>query len=384
MDLDLTAEQRLLGETVRGLCERHASLEEVRRLEDDPQGLAEELWRRLGTLGLIGLGLPESQGGGGQGLLEVVLLHEELGRALAPTPHVESAVLGGGLLREGGSAAQKTAWLPRIASGESIFVAAWLEPEGGFEPMDVRLEARPSGSGVRLFGTKSHVAFAKRADRLIVLARTGPDTVDLFLVDPNAAGVSLAQRRTMASDSRFEVRFDGVEVSEADRIGGAGSGAETWNAVAEEVAVVLAAVAIGGADRALERTVAYAKEREQFGKPLGAFQSLAHYMADARTEIDGGITLVREAAWARDSGRSIRRLAPMAKLFASRTFVNTTKVAQQIHGGMGFSVEYDIQLYFRRAKQLQTLWWDSRFCEDRIAADVLDGEGPPDLRSAPA
>ena len=188
----------------------------------------------------------------------------------------------------------------------------------------------------------------------------------------------------MGSDARFEVRLEGVRVGGDDRIGEAGSGWATWDEVAHDGAIALAAQAMGGADRALEMTVAYAKERHQFGKPLGAFQSLAHYMADASTRIDGGRTLVHEAAWARDAGRSVRRLAPMAKLFADQTFRETTKVAQQIHGGMGFSVEYDIQLYFRRAKQLQIAWWDARTCEDRIAADVLDGDGAPDLRSAPS
>lgn len=384
MDLDLSAEQALLQETVRGLCDKHASVDEVRRLEDDEQGCAEELWKQLGALGLVGLRIPEKYAGGGQGLTEAVLLHEELGRALAPTPHFESAILSAGLIAAGGTEAQKTEWLPKIASGEAVLTTAWLEAGGSFDPRDVCVEARPTGEGgFVLSGEKRHVAFAKRADRLLVLARTGAEAVDLFVVDPNAPGVTLAQRRTMASDARFRVTFNSVALRDDDRIGGPGEGAELWTRAAREGAIVLGAYAMGGAERALERTVAYAKEREQFGKPLGAFQSLAHYMADAKTEIDGGRTLVREAAWAADEGRSVARLAPMAKLFAGRTFVETTKVAQQIHGGMGFSIEYDIQLYFRRAKQLQASWWDTRYCEELIASDVLDGDGPPDLRSAP-
>ena len=136
--------------------------------------------------------------------------------------------------------------------------------------------------------------------------------------------------------------------------------------------VMLAAQAIGGARYALDITVQYAKDREQFDKPLGAFQAIAHYLADAVTAVDGAETLVYEAAWARADGRSIDRLAPMAKLFACKTFRDVTAMAQQVFGGVGFTLEYDIQLYFRRAKQLQISWWDDRALEELIAATLLD------------
>ncbi len=136
--------------------------------------------------------------------------------------------------------------------------------------------------------------------------------------------------------------------------------------------ILLAAQAIGGAQHALEITVQYAKDREQFDKPLGAFQALAHYLADAKTAVDGGTLLVHEAAWARANGRPVGRLAPMAKLFACQTYRDVTAMAQQIFGGVGFTVEYDIQLYFRRAKQLQISWCDDRRLEELIASEVLD------------
>jgi len=136
--------------------------------------------------------------------------------------------------------------------------------------------------------------------------------------------------------------------------------------------VLQAAQAAGGARYALDITVQYAKDRQQFDKPLGAFQAIAHYLADAVTTVDGAETLVYEAAWARDTGKSIARLAPMAKLFACQTFRDVTAMAQQVFGGVGFTVEYDVQLYFRRAKQLQISWWNDRYLEELIAADVLD------------
>ena len=139
-----------------------------------------------------------------------------------------------------------------------------------------------------------------------------------------------------------------------------------------DAVVLLAAQAIGGAERALEMTVEYAKERTQFDKPLGAFQAISHYLADASTKVDGGRTLVYEAAWTRSRGGSITKLAPMAKLFACQTYRDVTAMGEQVFGGVGFTIEYDIQLFFRRAKQLQLSWWDTRHLEERVAQTVLD------------
>jgi alkylation response protein AidB-like acyl-CoA dehydrogenase len=268
----------------------------------------------------------------------------------------------------------KSEWLPRLVTGEAIVTPAWLEPEGGFGASGIQVRAVPDGDQLTISGTKRHVAFATSASRLLVLARTGDDThdVDLFLVDPTAEGVTLTQQFSVASDTQYRVDFDAVRVSDADRIGSAGSGWSTWDEVMHEAIILAGAQAVGGARHALDITVQYAKDRHQFDKPLGAFQALAHYLADAVTNLDGAEVLVHEAAWARADGMSVAKLAPMAKLYACRTFRDLTATAQQIFGGIGFTVEFDIQLYFRRAKQLQLSWWDSRYLEELVAAAVLD------------
>jgi len=373
MDLDFSEEQQMLRDTVRGVCAAHAPIAVVRAMEDDAIGYPRAFWRQLGELGVVGLTVPEAYGGGGQSALEAMIVYEELGRALAPSPHFVSAVLCAGALARAGTEAQKREWLPKIASGEVIVTPAWLEPQGGYGPAGVRLAAGGSGT-LTLTGTKRHVLFAKAATRLLVLARSGAALadVDLLLVDPSAPGVTLTQQRTMAADCQYAVTFRDVTVASGDRVGPARSGWATWNAVMHEGIILLAAQAMGGAERALEITVDYAKTREQFDKPLGAFQALAHYLADAATTVDGGRTLVHEAAWSLATGRSIARLAPMAKLFACQTYRDVTAMAQQVHGGIGFTVEYDIQLFFRRAKQLQLSFWDSRYLEELIAAEALD------------
>ena len=374
MDLDLTPEQEMLGEMVRGVCSSYASFETVRALEDDPVGFPTELWKQMAALDLIGLMVPAQYGGSQMSALEGAVVYMELGRALAPSPHFVSAVMGAGVLLAAGTEAQKQEWLPRIVSGDAILTTAALEPGSGFGALGVQTTARADGDDFLVDGVKWHVPFASSATAIVVLARTGEgdDDVDLFLVDPAAAGVSRQQQLTIASDTQYAVTLSGVRVPASARIGTAGSGWKTWNDTMLDGIVLLAAQAIGGARYALDITVQYAKDREQFDKPLGAFQAIAHYLADAVTAVDGAEMLVYEAAWARAAGRSIDRLAPMAKLFACTTFRDVTAMAQQIFGGVGFTLEYEIQLYFRRAKQLQISWWNDRYLEELIAAAVLD------------
>ncbi len=374
LDLDFDQEQELLRQTVRDVLARHCPLDVVRAMEDDPVGYPPPLWAQLGELDLIGLLLPEEYGGSSMSLIEGVALYEELGRALAPTPHFVSAVMSGGVLAVAGSEVQKERWLRSVASGAAVLTPAWLEPENGFSPRGVAVRAEADGDGFRLSGIKRHVAYASSADRLVVLARTGEtaEAVDLFLVDPAAPGVTLRQQFAIASDTQYEVTLADVAASEEDRIGPAGSGWSTWQEVLEPALVLLGAQAVGGARYALEITTQYAKDRHQFDKPLGAFQALAHYLADAVTNLDGAEQLVHEAAWAGSTGRSLGSLAPMAKLFACSTFRDFTATAQQIFGGIGFTLDFDIQLYFRRAKQQQLMWSNDRALEEAVASALLD------------
>ena len=415
LNLDFTPEQDMLREAVRGLCGRLSPLERVRELEDDPDGIARELWDQLGELGLCGLIVPESLGGSDMSLIDGVVVYEELGRALAPVPHFVSCVLSAAAIvaaggsggdpgsptspgrgsngpptspgsgsrgdPAGGSPSGAAAeLLAEIASGAAIVTPAWLEPGGGFAPKGVRLTTAEPGAdgGFKLDGVKLHVVFAAAAHHLLVLARTGPAPaeVDLFLVPAGADGLAMEQCFSIASDTQYVVGFDEVELPAESRLGAAGAGWGIWERAMAAGAVLAAAQAVGGAEHALEITAEYARNRHQFGKALAEFQAISHYLADARTNLDGARILVHQAAWAHSTGRDISRLAPMAKLFACRVFRDITAMAQQVFGGLGFTVDYDIQLYFRRAKQLQLSWWDTQTCEDKIANAVLGPVGP--------
>ncbi len=339
MDLEFTEEQELLRETVRGVCARHCGLDVVRRLEDDPVGYDEKFWAQLNELGLLDADLS---------MLDRSIVFQELGRAVAPSPAFASSVVSAGALARAG----------RPLAGDAIVVPAWLEPERGFGPNGITA----TFDGHTVTGVKRHVPFAAAATQLLVLTTGG-----LVLVDPKGAGVTLTQQMSISSDTQYRVELDGApgQLVTPDVW-------PVWHDTMLDAIVLAAAQAVGGARYALDITVQYAKDRVQFDKPLGAFQAIAHYLADAVTALDGAELLVWEAAWARDEGRSIAKLAPMAKLFACKSFRDITAMAQQVFGGVGFTVEYDIQLYFRRAKQLQLSWWDDRYLEELIAAEVLD------------
>lgn len=373
LELDFNEEQEMLREMVRGVCSSASDLQAVRDLEDDPTGFSRDFWAQLAELDLLGLLLPAEYGGSGMSMIEGVVVYEELGRSLAPTPHFVSCVLGAGALVEAGSDAQKSEWLPQMAKGDAILSIGWLEDSGGYRPAGIATVAEGAGDSVTLTGTKRHVFFAAAADRLVVLARSGED-VDLFLVDPSHDSVSMVQKNSIASDCQYDVTFAGTP---AERIGDAGTGWANWHRVMLQGAILAAAQANGGAEYAQEITVQYAKDRHQFDKPLGAFQALQHDLADAQTALDGAKLLTYEAAWSHATGRPIRRLAPMVKMFSGQTYRDITAMAQQIWGGVGFTNEYDIQLFFRRAKSLQINWWDTQVCEELVAAAVLDEEAVP-------
>ena len=377
MDLKFTDEQNMLRDMTRDLCSDYSDVALVRKMENDPIGIPTELWAQMQGTGLLGMRIPEAHGGMGLSLLDCAVIYEQLGRFLAPGPYFDSTVMSAGALVHSGDASWQAKLLPTIATGDSIVIPAWLEPDNGFGALGVQLRAQRDGDDYVLDGVKRHVFYARAAHMLLVLARTGDEneSISLFLVDANSAGLSYEQQRTMASDTQYKLSFDQVRVPQSALVGAENSGWKTWTTALQEGLVLLAAWAVGGADRALEITVQYSKDREQFDKPIGAFQALAHYMADASTVVEGAKVLVLEAAWAHSEGKSIDRLAPMAKLFGCKAFRDVTAMAQQVHGGIGFTLDYDIQLFYRRAKQLQMNWWDSRYLEELIAIEILDGSG---------
>lgn len=378
MDLDFTEEQEMLRDSLRGLCEAKSDSQAVRRAEIDPASAMQGLWRDLAASGFLGLGIAEEHGGSALGLIEASVAAHEFGRALAPVPHFESSIFGARLIAAAASVEQQARWLPAIADGSSVIVPAFYEAGGNDDIESVRLTPVRSGDKLVLSGRKCFVGYANFADRLLVVLRH-PERVHgyvLACIDARANGVSIAVEPNLASASLCTVDFDGVEIAAGDVMAPANGIAAIWGRAFLEGLVPLAAQAVGGAERTLELAIAYAKEREQFDRPIGSFQAIAHYLSDAATELEASRVLVWQAAWAHGDGSDFERLAITAKLFACRAFRRISALSIQVHGGLGFTTEADPQLYFRRAKHQQLLHGESGWLEAQLARRVIAGEIP--------
>lgn len=366
----------MLRDALRSLCETHATTAVVRAAEQDPCS-ADALAAALTGMGLPGLRIPADRGGLGLGLTELVVAFSELGRALAPGPHFESGIVSAALLTALAPDHETAATLlSRIADGSSTIITAWQEGDGRITPETMETRLHRDGDICRITGTKLFVPYGAAADQWLVLARH-PDHAEqavLAIVSPQADGIEATPLANLADEPLAQLQFHHVI---ADAVLGLDGGVDAaWSAMFDQALVGMAALAIGGAEKALEITVQYASEREQFGKPIGSFQAIAHYLADAAVQIAGARMLVYRAASAADEGTPFSHYAQMAKLKAGKVFRDVSATAIQVHGGLGFTTEADPQLYFRRAKHQQLMYGDPAFLERRIGNSVFAGTYP--------
>ena len=377
MDLSLSEEQCMLQDVTRKVCEELAPLSVLRELEGTEPGYSAAFWQQLGELGLTGLMVDEAHGGLGLGALETVVVNEEFGRLLTVSPHHSSSVMAASLIAAAGDSEQKKLWLPAIASGEKVLSVASSEPGAGFDRHSIATTVSLHDGVYRLSGTKHMVPFAASAHGLIVLARLeqDPQQVLALIVECDGAaqepGVSFTYLPNHAREPLYKTVFNNVAVPAANVLHGGQNIWPLWEQAMSVALIPLAAFAVGAARQVHAISVEYAKYREAFGRAIGGFQAIAHYLADVAVAIEGAGTLVYQAAWARDQGRPYQQLAAMAKLQACDTFCKAAAVAIQVHGGMGYTSEADPQLFFRRAKQLQLMNWDTSFLERRIADGVF-------------
>ncbi len=373
MNLDFSEEQIMLRESAARLCDNYHNSHSLRQLEKDDIGYSQHFWQGIASLGLCGLAVSEARDGVGLGAIETVVVHEEMGRTLAPSPHLDCCVISTSLLAEAASESQQAQWLTAIANGEKIIIPAWQEAQAGADVTHLASQLTQHGDQWLLSGEKVLVPFANSADAFIVAARDQDQRLQLLLMPAEAA--SLRRQANHADQNLYAITFDQVEVSPLNRLNidsnSNNDAASCWDRAMLKGLIAAAAQAVGGASRILTMANQYAKERQQFGKPLGAFQSIAHYLADRATEIEGARYLTYQAAWACDSGEEWEQLALMAKLQATAVFRRSAVDGVQIHGGMGFSAEAAPQLYYRRAKHLQLMHWDPGYIEQRVAQKVF-------------
>ena len=375
-DLVLTEEQELLRQTAADFVRQNAPVGRLRRMRDtdDPIGFSPELWKQMADLGWPGIILPEAYGGLGLGYAELAVVLEQVGRVLAPEPFLSTVLLAGNAILLGGSEEQKASILPRVAAGEAILALAHHEQGARHRPLRVGARAeRTAGGGYRIRGTKDLVLDGQAADRLVVSARLsgGADEragIGLFLVDRAASGITLERQRLVDHRTAALLHFD-VEVAADAAIGKPGEAADLIERVLERATVGLCAEMLGGMAQAFETTVAYLKDRQQFGVVIGTFQALKHRAARMFVEVELGRSAVMAAARAIDEGaRDASLLVAAAKARLSDGFVQVANEAVQMHGGIGMTDEHDIGFYLKRARAAEITLGDAAYHRDRFAA----------------
>jgi alkylation response protein AidB-like acyl-CoA dehydrogenase len=358
VDFSFSVDQQLLRNAARAFLDEHCPPAVVRSLMDDGRGESEALWKDMAGLGWLGLALPEAAGGSGLGMVETAIVLEEMGRVAYPGPYFPT-VLAGLAIAEAGSAAQQSRWLPAIATGSARATVALLDGQLDWAPEAVETRAERMRGRYLLSGAKPFVPWAHVADALLVPARA-PEGLSLFVVETSAAGLALAPVLGMDVGTRWtSVRLDRVPVSEDAMLGRPGEAAPLLEGLLQRGAVGAAAEMLGAARRCLDMSVAYARVREQFGQPIGSFQAIRHKCAEMLLEVENAHAATYYAAWALDAAAEDRAIAAsVAKAYVSEAARKVCGEAIQVHGGIGFTWEYDLHLYMKRAKALEAMYGD--------------------------
>ena len=347
MDLSLTDHQETLKNTAREFFEHECPTTLVRAMEGDPRGYTTDLWEGMAGLGWMGLPFPSEYGGSDGSLTDLAVLLEEFGRALVPGPFFNSVVAVGLAILDAGSEGQRADLLPRIADGSLIATAALLEADARYGTGSVKLSAERQDDGLILNGTKMFVEYADSADLVLVPARLGDDGTSLLLVPRSADGISTTPLESINRDPQYAVRFENVVVDDDAALGG---GEAAMKRLLDRATVLHCAQSVGGAQRVLEMTVDYTKQRVQFDRAIATFQSVQHDCADMVMAIDAARLATYEAITRIEDGQPADKEIALAKTLTNHAYKWTTLTAQQIHGGIGFMEEYDLQLWTRRAK----------------------------------
>jgi alkylation response protein AidB-like acyl-CoA dehydrogenase len=363
MNFAFSEEQEMLRDTARRFLGSKSSSEVVRRLMETEEGYDQGLWSEIANQGWQAMAIPEEFGGAGFSFMEQAILMEEMGRTLFPSPFLSTVVIGADLVITAGSEDQKQEILPGIATGERTVALAQLEENGSWDADGITMFAKRDGSDLVIDGVKSFVVDGHTADTLIVVVRTddastGEDGISLVVVPADSVGITRRRLETMdQTRKQAEITFEGVRVPAAAILGEEGAGWAALRDTLDRAVIALAFEQVGGATRCLEMSVQYAKDRVQFGRPIGSFQAIKHKCADMLVEVESAKSAAYYAGWAVNAGDDeVKIVAPLAKAYCSEAFFHCAAETIQIHGGIGFTWEHDAHLYFKRAKTDELLF----------------------------
>jgi alkylation response protein AidB-like acyl-CoA dehydrogenase len=379
MDLLLTEEEKMLRHTAREFLEAECPTSLVREMETDPKGYPPSLWRKTAELGWQGMALPEKYGGQDLPLVYLGLILEEAGRALAPLP-LHSTVAAALTIARDGAEAQREAVLPAVARGETVLTWAFTEEDPRFLSETIRTKAVADGDHFVINGRKLFVDNFVAADQCLVACRTAPASpghagLSLFLVDTRSRGLSQIPLVTLAKDKQSEIIFQNVRVPKSNLIGELHQGGPIIERMLERATVLLCAQMLGATRKDAEMAIDYAKYRVAFGQPIGAFQSIQHLCADMIMWIDSGQLLTYEALWKMDQGLPAGVEVSQAKAFCNEKCEAVVRLSQMVHGGIGFMMEFDLHLWFRRVSAWAMRLGTSFEHRARIAHALIDCPG---------
>jgi alkylation response protein AidB-like acyl-CoA dehydrogenase len=364
----------MIRETARKFLEAKCPTKLVRAMEKDEKGYSPELWKEAAELGWQGLALPEEYGGSALPLTYLGLVMQEVGRALAPLPLL-STVSAALTLAEYGDKALCQALLPKVVTGDTILTWAFTEQDPRYLPETIRMQAVADGNDFTLNGTKLFVDNFVVADKCLVVTRTSESGLSVFLVDTNSPGISHKALTTLAKDKQSEVTFANVRVPRSRLVGELNQGADIAQFMIDRATALLCAQMLGATRKDMEMAVEWSKFRKAFGQPIGAFQSLQHMCADMLMWIDGGDLLTFEALWKMDEGMPAGVEVSQAKAFCNEKCQAVIRSCQVIHGGIGFIMEFDLQLWYRRVCAWTTRLGTAYEHRARIANALLDHPG---------
>jgi acyl-CoA dehydrogenase len=362
----------MLQASVNEFVKRESSLKRIRELREDDLGFSRDLWGKMAELGWQGITFPEELGGLGEGMVEMIVVMEELGKGLMPEPMLSSVLLGGNAVVIGGSEEQQKTWIPKLVEGESLLTLGYLERQSRYDPFDVATEAKQDGDGWVISGEKMFVPDSGVADRIVVSARSSGqrrsrEGVELFLIDPKAKGVTLTPIPAMDWRKQHLLKLDKVKVDEADRLSGQ-DGGDTLDTTLDQATVGLSAEMLGAMNEAFQMTVEYLKTRKQFGVNIGSFQALKHRATNEYVQTELARSGVYYAAMAIDENMpDAARAVSTAKARCNDAFHLIANESIQMHGGIGMTDEHDIGFFFKRARVSKATLGDSDYHRDRYA-----------------
>ncbi len=376
MDFGLSEEQEMLKTSARDFLQKECPKKLVRQLDESDEGYSRELWRKMAELGWMGLPFPEKYGGGGGSFLDLVVLLEAMGYNVVPGPFFSTVVLGGMTLLAAGNEGQKKELLSEVANGKLILALALTEPNVKYDDAaSVKTTATARDGKYVINGTKLFVHDANVADYILCVAKTKatgkPENgATIFLVDSKTPGIKCTLLKTLARDKQCEVVFENVDVPKENIVGGLNRGWQIIQDVLQQAVVAKCAEMVGGAQAALDMAVAYAKERVQFNRPIGSFQAIQHYCANMVSDVDGSRFVTYKAAWKVSEGLPATMDVAIAKAWTGAAYSRVTLLAHQIFGAVGFTMDHDLHLYYRRAKAGEIIFGDGAFQRAIVAREL--------------